>query len=167
MKKNKIIIGKVGAPYGVRGWVKVNAYTDPITNLLNYKNLYIQHQNEWQPAEVEASKPHGTQIAVKFKGIDDRDTAQRFTNDMMAIDREQLETLPEGEYYQNDLIGFSVETQEGVWLGTLVEFMATGANDVIIVETEQKRHLLPYINDVIKHIDPDDKKITVDWDPDF
>ena len=72
-----------------------------------------------------------------------------------------------GEYYWMDLIGLSVETQQGDLLGTIKQIMETGANDVLVVHGDRER-LIPYIQDrVIKQIDLDNGLMTVDWDADF
>jgi len=164
--KDKIILGKLGAAYGVRGWLKVISYTQPIDNILNYPNWYLRHNDQWQTVNIENSKPHGNGIIVKIKGITDREHAQSYTNDEIAVDADTLPTLIADEHYWKDLIGMAVVNTEGVALGTVNDLLETGSNDVLIVKGDRE-HLIPYTKHVIQSIDTKNKTITVDWDPDF
>lgn len=166
INQNKVVIGRLGAAFGVRGQLKVTSYTDPVTNILDYPNLYIQHQGDWMPLLVEQLKRQGDTIVIKMVGIDDRDIAKTYTNDLIGIDRDALPTTEDDEYYWSDLIGMTVTNTEQVELGTIIEMRDTGANDVMIIKGK-KRHLVPFIDSVLQSVDRDKKHIIVDWDDDF
>lgn len=161
-----VVIGCLGTVFGVRGYLKVNSYTTPQDNILSYTNWQIKHKGQWQPLAIENLKQQGKDIIVKIKGIDDRDEARAYTNDLLAIQRDALPATAADEYYWTDLIGITVVTQDGQTLGKIVEMRDTGANDVMIIEGE-KRHLVPFINDVLINVDLDQQRIIVDWDYDF
>lgn len=166
MEDNKIVMGKIASPYGVRGWSKVVSFTDPFDNLLNYSNWEIKHQNHWQPVTVEKCKTHGKWLIVKLSGCNDREQAKHYTNDLIAINRNDLIQPKANEYYWSDLIGLTVITVEGVSLGIIDSIMETGANDVIVVTNQDNRQILvPYIKQVVKSVDLNNKKMIVDWDP--
>lgn len=162
-----IILGRIGSAHGIKGWSKVISFTDPQTNILKYRKWLIQHQNEWQPIIVENSKVEGTQIIVKLLDCNDRDQAKTFTNNLIAVRRKELPLLPKEEYYWVDLIGLRVITLHGDDLGTVTQIMATGANDVLEVEGDTRKRLIPYTKNVIKEIDMENKVVIVDWDPEF
>ena len=163
---NKIILGQFGAVYGVRGWLKVSSYTDPIENLLNYPKWQVQHKGAWETITIEEGKTHGKTLVVKIEGLHIREEAQVYTNDYIAIEKEALAKLPEGEYYWRDLIGLNVITKEGTKLGTVQNLLETGSNDVLIVK-DKKEIMIPYTKNVIISVDLENKVITVDWDPNY
>lgn len=158
-------MGKIASPYGVRGWTKVISYTDPIDNLLNYPDLLIQHRNQWQLIRVEKGKVHGKWLIVKLTGCDDREKVKEYTNNAIAILHEQFNPLKTKEYYWNDLIGLTVTTEAGIEVGTIDSLMETGSNDVIVIKDSYNRQILiPYIKQVVKSINLENKIMTVDWD---
>ena len=165
-QSKKVIVGRLGAAFGVRGQLKVNSYTDPITNILDYPHWQVQHQGTWQPLPLESKKKQGNTIVIKMKGIDDRDIAKAYTNDLIGIEHTDLPPAPAGEYYWSDLEGCTVHNTEKVVLGTIVEMRDTGANDIMVIEGE-RRHLIPFIPDILQSVDLDQQLIIVDWDDDF
>ncbi len=85
----------------------------------------------------------------------------------IAVYRDELPPLADGEYYWCDLINLEVFEQSGKKLGIVVEIQETGANDVLVVQGEQ-RILIPLLIDkVIKHVDTANGRMQIDWDPDF
>jgi 16S rRNA processing protein RimM len=164
-----IVVGKIGAPYGVRGWVKVFSYTEQIDGLMDYDPWYTRSpkDNDWRIAPVTEAKTHGKGLVAKFKGCDDRDAAALLTGQEIAITREQLPPTEEGEYYWSDLIGLEVSTVDGVSLGKVDHLLETGANDVLVVKGERER-LIPYVmGPIVKAVDLDAGTLQVDWDPEF
>ena len=168
-EKSFIVVGKIGAPYGVRGWVKVFSFTEDIDGLMDYDPWYTRgpKDTDWRIAPVTEAKTHGKGLVAKFKGCDDRDAAALLTNQEIAITRDQLPPAEEGEYYWADLEGLEVFTTEGVSLGKVDHLLETGANDVLVVKGERER-LIPYVmGPIVKSVDLDAGTLTVDWDADF
>lgn len=174
-----ITVGKTGAPYGVRGWVKVQSFTESAENLLDYEPWYIdsrstesrktesRESSTWVEASVVEAKIHSKGIIAKFEGCDDRDAALKMGGQTIAIQRDQLPKPEKGEYYWIDLEGLEVKTLDEVSLGRVDHIEATGANDVLVVKGERER-LIPYVMDHIVHeVDIEAGVIRVDWDPDF
>ena len=175
-KTEYLVVGKIGAPYGVRGWVKLYSFTEPVDNLLDYDPWYTRPKNSkvpatedegWVIAPVTEAKTHGRGFVAQFKGIDDRDAAARLSGQEIAIRRDQLPPAAEGEYYWRDLQGLAVTTTEGVSLGVVDHLLETGANDVLVVKGDRER-LIPYVlGPIVKAIDLAAGTMQVDWDPDF
>ncbi len=163
---DKVIVGRFGAAFGIKGWIKVFSYTDPITNILEYTPWYIQHGNDWQQIVIEDGKMHSNQIIVKLPGCDDRNRAETFTHLEIAITADTLPPLEKNQYYWSDLVGLDVINLQKENLGTVKELMTTGSNDVLIVSGDKQR-LIPYIKQVIINVDLEKRSITVDWDSDF
>lgn len=163
-----LIVGRLGAPFGVRGWMHVNTYSPDSIHNLKAANPWNIHKNRtWQTFAVEAVKLQHTSLVVKFVECNDRTAAQAFTNCNIALLREQLPKLPTDEFYWDDLIGLTVVTHYGVTLGTVTRLLETGANDVLVIQGENKEYLVPYIRSVIKNVDLEKQKIIVEWDHNF
>ncbi|CCQ12393.1 16S rRNA processing protein RimM [Pseudoalteromonas luteoviolacea B = ATCC 29581] len=169
-----IVVGKLGAPYGIKGWLKVHSFTDDPEGIFDYSPWLIGQQGRWQNFEVVDWRRHNKGYIAKFAQINDRDEALAFTNVEIAVYETQLAELPEGEFYWRDLIGMSVVTDKGYDLGIVDDLMETGSNDVLVVKANKKdafgqaERLIPFLPDsVIVSIEHEERKITVDWDPAF
>jgi 16S rRNA processing protein RimM len=162
-----VVLGRVGAPYGVKGWLHINSFTRPTNNIEQYTHWQLRQGRVVQQVEVLELKTHQKRYAVKLHGIDDRDSAAALTNANIEVPSNDLPNLEHGEFYWTDLIGLTALTPKGHTLGVVTELMETGANDVIVIESPQQRHLVPYIDQCVLEIDLKKKTILVDWDPDF
>ena len=161
-----VVIGKIVGLFGVRGWVKVHAYTRERTDVMNYSVWLVADSNGWTEQEVRDIKAHGPGLIAQLAGFDDRDAAQRLVGAEIAIPRTELPALADGEYYWADLEGLAVVNRAGVELGRVSHLFETGANDVMVVRGERER-LIPYIDGVVESVDLAQGRIVVDWDADF
>lgn len=162
----RIVIGHFGRSYGIKGWLKVNSQTDPVDNILLYRQWQIYHQGLWQTVEISDIKKQGKSIIAKLPQCHTPEEANLYTHDAIAIYRHQMPEPSSDEYYWIDLVGLKVINQQGIDLGTVDHLFSTGANDVLVVKGERRR-LMPYIQNVVLAVDLIERKITVDWDPDF
>jgi len=161
-----IVMGKMSAPFGVKGWVKVTSFTDPPEGILNYKDWLLVKNGATDHYSIAQGKPHGKFVVVKFDGIDNRDAAALLTHAEIQVSRSQMPTSDE-DFYWVDLIGLQVQNKDAVDLGVVESLMETGANDVLVVKGDRER-LIPWIaEDVILTVDLDNSLIIVDWDPGF
>lgn len=162
-KNDLIIAGKIGAPHGVKGWVRVFSYTDPIDNLLRYQPWQIELGTKRQAVKITHQQIHGEVILVGFDGITDRDAAAKLTHAAILIAQDDLPTLAPGEYYWRDLEGLEVKNLAGFVFGRITRMMSTGANDVMFIKGE-KEYCLPYVSEVVvKKVDLTSKQMLVDW----
>lgn len=162
-----LVLGKVSGVYGVKGWVKLFSYTEPRDGILDYKHCFIKQKDQWRELEITQGRIQGKGVVAKIKGCDDRDQAHLLIGSEIAITDDQLADLADDEYYWKDLVGLSVINQDNVDLGTVINLMETGANDVLIVKGDRER-LIPFTQGVaVLEVNLADKVIRVDWDPDF
>lgn len=163
-----IVVGRLGSPYGIRGWLKLFSYTEPADNILDYPHWFIETKSGWQPVELEEvqSDPEARHIRVKLVGSDTPEDAGGYTNALVAVTRDQLPDLAPGDYYWSDLEGLTVVNTVGVTLGQVDHILSTGANDVLVIKGERER-LVPYITDVVLQIDLVKKQMLVAWDAEF
>lgn len=174
MPEERLILGKMGSAYGIRGWLKVYSSTEDAENIFDYQPWFIQQAGKWQVVELESWKRHNQDLIIKVKGIDDRNAANLLTNCEIVVDPSQLPELDDGNYYWKDLFGCQVVTAKGYRLGKVIDMMETGSNDVMVVKASLKdafgikQRLIPFLDgQVIKRVDLTAQLIEVDWDPDF
>ncbi len=164
LPSNLIVVGRLGAPYGLKGWQRLQSFTDPIDNILDYKaHLLWQVNDEWQPLAIEAIKADEKGYLIKLKAIDSPEVAKKHSNAELAVAREYLAKLKSDEFYCSDLIGLNVIDQNNQDLGTIVDIIATGSNDVLVVVKDGKRQLVPYLSSVVEQVDLSKKWVKVNW----
>jgi 16S rRNA processing protein RimM len=159
-------MGRIVAPFGIRGWVKIQPYTSTAQSLLAFPAWWLEHHGGWREGVVEQAREQGGMVVAKLAGCDDRDAAALMKGLVVAVPRETLPATAPGEYYWIDLIGLRVENEQAHHLGVVAQVMTTGANDVLVVEGGRER-LIPFIGDVVKRVDLEAGTITVDWDADY
>ena len=135
-----IIVGKIGSTFGVRGFLKIDSYTEIGVNILNYTPWYLSFPGEkkWIPFSIEKSEIKSNRMLVKFETIDSPEEARLLTNKHIAVKRTQLPILQKNEYYWTDLIGLTVINREGQVYGKVIYLMETGSNDVLVVKGEKE-----------------------------
>jgi len=159
-------MGRIVAPFGVRGWIKVRPQTESADGLLAYCTWWLAAQDEWRAHRLLEGRVHGTDLVARLEGVEDRDRAAQLRGLQIAVPRSQLPPAPEGEYYWSDLIGLSVVNREGVQLGRVAEIFATGANDVLVVRGERER-LIPFVDSVVVEVDIEASLLTLDWGAEY
>lgn len=172
-----VVIGRLTQPYGLKGWIKVHSFTEPMENLLGYRQYLLHRHGQWLEVEQEAGRPHGKGLVVKLRGVDSPEQARLYSGCELAIPAAELPPLEPGEYYWRQLEGLSVwvKAGEGVdrLLGRVDHLLETGANDVLVVRPcegsiDQRERLIPYLPEqVVLAIDIAAGTLRVDWDPEF
>ncbi len=148
-------IGRIVAPFGIRGEIKVMSLSDIPDRFTQLKAVYLQRGNAHVAYTINAVRPYkGDMIVLKLVGIDDANAAEELRSLSILIPMHALAKLPPDSYYLHDIIGLHVTTLKGQELGTLIDVIATGSNDVYIVKSEDGREvLIPAIKDVVKQVD--------------
>lgn len=169
-----VVLGKIGSSYGVKGWMKITAYTDTVEGIFDYSPWLINEQGNWREVKVTQWRFHGKAIVAQLEGVDDMNEAQRLTNCEIAINSAQMTVLPESEFYWRDLLGCEVINTKGYNMGKVDQVVETGSNDVLLVKANAKdafgkgERMIPFVTEqFIKTVDTSAKQIVVDWDPDF
>ena len=162
MKQEYFEIGQIVNTFGIKGIVKVNPFTDDISQFEKLKSILVDKKGKLFEMQIEEVKYSKNQILLKLKGIDTIEEAEKYRNCYLKLPREKAKKLPKDTYFIADLIGLKVYTDEGNLLGTLEDIYNSGASDIYVVKDELgKQILLPAIKDVIKQIDLEQEKIIV------
>jgi 16S rRNA processing protein RimM len=164
-------MGRIVAPYGIKGWIKIQPFTQQQQGLLDYSQWQVGQDGEWQLRSVEVAKVHGAALVAKLEGVADREQAAVLQGMRIAVSRDEFPAPATNEFYWSDLVGLKVVNAAGVTLGSVTRVFETGANDVLVVEDQvaanQRERLLPFIATVIRQVDIAGGTISVDWDADY
>lgn len=194
--QERISLGHITGVSGLKGLVKVHSDTNPRENIVSYPSWWLEQAGQWRQVEVMEGRPQGKTIVARLEGIATPEQASALIGANIAVDRNAMPVLGEGEFYWTDLVGMQVHTVEGVHIGTACRLFETGANDVLVVTDERQacdeessdatddsdrrksgkgkgkgavpEVLVPWlVPDVIKDVDMQNDRILIDWDPDF
>ena len=173
-KQEPVVLGKLGSSHGIKGWLKITTYTDSVEGIFDYSPWLLKDQGEWREVKVLQWRMQGKAVVACLEGVETRDQAQALTNCEIAVTPEQMEVLPEDEFYWRDLIGCEVVNTKGYNMGKVQEIVETGSNDVLLVKANAKdgfgkaERMIPFVTEqFIQKVDLTAKQILVDWDPDF
>ncbi|MBN1684671.1 MAG: ribosome maturation factor RimM [Gammaproteobacteria bacterium] len=170
-----IVIGRLGKPFGVQGFIKIYAETEKPKSMIHYQPWYIKSKKGWQEIKLHNIEHQRDNIFIgQIQGVETPEEAKIYSGKWIAVNRDQLPNLKKGEYYWSDLEGMTVINRHNVKLGIIDHLMETGSNDVLVVKQQNetghsiKTRLLPFLkNDVVLNIDLKNKTMTVDWDENF
>jgi 16S rRNA processing protein RimM len=147
-----LVVGKLRRPHGLRGELIMEVITDFPERLEPGVQVYVGEG--FRPLRIRSRRWHGKLLLIAFDGYHEREAAGEFRNWLVYVRADDRPPLPEGEYYEHQLLGLRVVSDEGKFLGWLAQILETGANDVYIVRPESGPDiLLPAIDDVILDID--------------
>ncbi len=159
-------MGRVSAPHGVKGWIKVQPFTQEIDGLLGYPQWWLGRDGEWRQHRIAEAAVHGALVLARVEGCTDREAAVALKGAEVAIPRCLLPENREGEYYWSDLLGMEVVNRRGEHLGRVAKVLETGANNVLVLEGEQEL-LVPFVDSVILNVDLAGGRLSVDWELDY
>lgn len=162
------VVGRIGAPHGIRGWCRVQSFTDPQDNLFSYAPWLI----DWPGRGVVSIAPEEWRRAqgrwtVKLPGVADRDAAAALSSLDIRVDAGVFASPEDDEYFWHELVGMSVTNREGIVLGRVVRLLETGAHDVLSIQGPAGDHLIPFVAEFVDAVDRTSRAITVDWQADW
>lgn len=162
MKQEFFEIGQIVNTFGIKGWVKVNPFTDDLERFQELNSVLVVKNKELINMEIEEVKFHKNVVLIKFKGIEDINMAEKYKGCYIKIKREDARKLPKDTYFIADLIGMKVYDDEGNLLGTVDDIYNNKVHDIYVVKNDLgKQILLPSTKEVIKEIDIEKDMIIV------
>jgi 16S rRNA processing protein RimM len=160
-----IEIGKVLSPHGVGGALKVFPYSDFPERISLLSEVELQSGKERRRMILESSSVYGRFWLVKFEGVDSREEAARLTGAMVIIPLHERMPLAEGSYYHDQLVGLHVYKLSGEVIGAVIDIIATGGHDLLVIErtgAEEKKTMIPLVRKFVSRVDLSAGTITVD-----
>ena len=161
----RVVLGRITGVFGIKGWVKVQSFTDPAESILNFREWQLEQRTARRAVEVREGRRHGTQVVAHLASFDDRDAAATLVGAEISVARESLPTLASREYYQADLIGLSVRDMAGGVLGRIDHFVDAPAHAVMVVVGGGRELWVPAIPPYLRRVDLAQGEVLVDWQP--
>ena len=166
-KKDFLFIGEIVGVHGVKGNIRISSFAESLSAFNPGSVLLLRHNKGWEKTySIKWVKPHTRTPLLALKGIESRTQAEGLIGSKLYIEKSRLPALEEGIFYWFDIIGLSVFTVEGEFIGRVESIMPTGSNDVYIVKDitgdHEKETLIPALEAVIKSIDLKHKTMQVD-----
>lgn len=162
-----IVMGRVIAPFGVKGWIKIEPFTEAPESLGQFPFWWVGGGEDWRECRLVESARHGSLLIARLEGCDNRDAAAKFRGTEVAVPRAELPPSGQDQFYQADLIGMEVRNLEDERLGSVAGFLRTGAHAVMRLAGAEGERLLPFVPSVVKMVDADAGRILVDWGKDW
>lgn len=163
-KSSLVNIGRIGSPVGIKGELKIWLYAPDSKNLKEGKNLLLKRGNKQIECDIQRVRNQKNWKITKLSGIDDRNKAEMLNGMEVYIKDSDMEKLPEGEYYVRDLIGFDViNIDNGSIIGQLTDVIQNTGQSIleIYIEGKKNKALIPAVDEFIKRIDSENRRIEV------
>jgi 16S rRNA processing protein RimM len=160
-----IELGRIGAAFGVRGWIHVDSYTDPPEGLLEYPQWVLRvGSGERITRRLVEGHPQGDRLVAKLEGVEDRDAASALTGAVIEVQRADMPPPGKRQYYRADLVGLAVRNLEGVEMGSVAQFVDAPSGPVMVVkDADGKEHWVLATPRHLRKVDIDAGLIVVDW----
>lgn len=168
-------MGRLCATYGLKGFIKVQSFTEQPENLFDYSPWFIRRRGEeWREVQVEAWKPHAGGFIAKLDAANVKEEAALLTGMDIGIKRSSLPPPSDDEVYLVDLEGCTVIGLEGVNLGIVKRVVDQGAAPYMVVSPSDQakgkkiERLIPFVRGpIVSKVDLDSKTIWVEWGEDY
>ena len=162
MKQEYFEIGQIVNTFGIKGFVKVNPFTDDMQRFGELNYVFVVRNKELLKMQIEEVKYHKNVVLVKFKGIEDINMAEQYKGCYIKIKREDARKLPKDTYFIADLIGVSVFDENDNFLGKVNDIYNNKVHDIYVIKDDLgKQILLPSTKEIIKQIDVENDRIVV------
>jgi 16S rRNA processing protein RimM len=162
-------MGRIGAPHGVRGAVKVRAETADPAALCAYAQWWLREKSgTWTPYRVRDVREQSGMLVAQFAEVGSREAAALLRGAEVGVPRDALPPTARDEYYQADLIGMTVVNREGATLGAVIGFAESGAHPIVrVAGAEGVERLIPWVPQYVNGVDVAARRIDVDWPVDY
>jgi 16S rRNA processing protein RimM len=164
-------MGRIVAPYGVKGWLKVVPSTAEQETLLSHGEWWLRprgERGEWRRHLLEEGRTHGNTLIARVAGLEDREAAAAYSGGDVGVARSALPPAGSGEVYWADLVGLAVWNRQGERLGTVAAVQDFGAHPVLrVADDEGAARLIPFVEAYVDAVDVAGGRIEVDWGKDY
>lgn len=163
-------MGRIAAPYGVKGWLKIVPMTSAQDTLLAHSEWWLRRrgvEDGWSKCTLESGRAHGNTLIVQLAGLTDREAAAVYAGGEVGVSKSSLPKPAAGEIYQADLVGLAVWNRQGESLGIVAAVQDYGAHPVLRVEGGGESRLIPFVPAYVDAVDAKAGRIEVDWQKDY
>jgi 16S rRNA processing protein RimM len=163
-------MGRILGPFGVKGWVKVKAFTESPGSLGEFGRWLVASREGWREIRVDEFKVHAKGPVAKLAGCEDREGAFALQGCDVAVTRGELGEPEEGSLYWVDLVGLDVKDESGSLLGKVEGLFESGETSVLVVGNaagSPRERMIPFVPKYVRSVDREAGCITVDWKPEY
>jgi 16S rRNA processing protein RimM len=161
-----VVLGRLGAPHGLQGWIRVTSYTAPPEGIAGYPKWQLSRPDGSAEVRVLDWKRAGQGLAVRLEGVETREAAQALTGAEVRVDRSELPPTSPGEHYVHDLMGLEAVNREGAALGRVEGLLDLPAHPVLVLREGRRERLVPLVSGRLVAVDFAAGRVTFDWHPD-
>jgi 16S rRNA processing protein RimM len=159
MREPTVAVGRITRAHGVKGDVAVFVISEVAERFAVGASVWLE---DGRALTVESARKHGDRLVVRFREVHDRDEAEALAKELLVVPESMSPDLPEGSWWDHQLVGCGVTTDDGRALGELRDVIHTAANDVwSVVDDAGTETLIPVLNDVLVEVDVDAKRVVV------
>ena len=167
-----IVLGRIVAPFGVQGWVRIHPFGDDPLSWRRMAQWWLSAEDgardeHWKPFRLRSCRAHGKGLVASFEEVPDRNAAEAIAGHFVGAPREVLPEPATDEYYWGDLVGLEVVNEAGDALGSVSGLLSTGAHDVLQVQDGDTERLIPFVAAYVLEVDLAARRIRVAWEKDW
>ena len=168
-------VGYVSGAFGIVGGLRVTPFSTDADALLKVKTWWLDKPVQ-RSVSVRTAKMHGGDVVATLVGMRDRNEAEALKGAAVFVARSEFPKLEEDEFYWSDLIGLDAVNLEGEALGKVTDMMHNGAQSILRItpvavegaqDAKVSERLVPFVDQFVKTVDLEAKKITLDWGLDY
>jgi 16S rRNA processing protein RimM len=157
-----ILLGYVAGPHATRGELRIHQYNTESTTLHVGSTVVLRHGQECEERRVTAIRPHKHYLLVTLQDCDSMNAAEALKGREVCVREADLPSIGPDEIYHYALVGMAVVTTTGEDIGIVAEVMSTPSNDICVVRTAEREHLIPLIPSIVKQIDREQRRLVID-----
>ena len=149
-----VLVGEVKKVHGLHGELKIHCYSGQPENFRSYKNLVLVGKNGEisAPLSLLEFRVQGPAVVIRLQEISDRNRAELYIGHGVLIDRKDLPTPGQGEFYWRDIVGRKVLATDGRKLGTVVQLFSNGAQDIMVINDGKLEYMVPVVEGIVVSI---------------
>lgn len=158
-------LGRIRRPFGVKGWLHVESFTEPLEALLDYPRWRLRGATGAQATHMLLEgRVQGRELVVHLEGLEEREQAQRLVGAVVEVARSELPPTRAREYYRADLVGLVASNRAGVELGVVLHFVdGPSGPSMVIRHLQAAEHWVPATPEYLWKVDLAGGRIVVDW----
>ena len=162
-----LLVGKINAVFGVKGWVKILSHTHPKSSIKLYAPWYIRKNGIYEFLKIKKIQIHNKNLIAQIDAVDNRNEAEELLGLEIYIKKSQLPKLPDNNYYWHELEGMRVYNLLHTDLGVVDYVLSVRVHDVLVIKNKEKEYLVPLVKPYLQKVDRQKRIIVVDWEEDF
>ena len=157
-----VTVGQIERTFGIKGEVKVRSLTDVPGRLEALTNVTIVGKHgKTMDTTVKQVRKTGTGFIVAFAALTNPEDAGQWRGGLIQVPRGSVPPLPDGQYYECDLVGLAVHTEQGEPIGVLEQIWESPGNHIFVVRQGHKETLIPAAKDLVVSVNLDTRVMIV------